>query len=323
VVEIGSRAVRLLVADVSPDLGLRMVGSDWEEAHLAAAVATGGTGLSQTIEKVSGIVERFLKKAREMNTSHVAVVATEAVRRMPKHHLKQLSGLLPQMVVLKGRAEAYFSLLAAVKGTNPGIFKNHDVLVIDQGAGSLELAKGHIENGELQLIGYKSYSLGTQVLVGVLRKENGNFSRLRDYLERRISASRLIGMNSPGPVFILGSAATKLAWIKVRKDILERYNPRKVHGQVLNLSSVDSMIKMAMEKPTRVRHLIDPRNPDGEEFETVLSGLVALSTILEKLGKREFIVSALGVRHGVAWELATRGSIDYERSAHVKDTSGK
>ena len=111
---------------------------------------------------------------------------------------------------------------------------------------------------------------------------------------------------------ILGSAGTKVAWIKVRKNLADRYEPGKVHGQIISTESLDRLAAMAIKDPVGVRRVIDPVNPQSSEFETVMTGIVAISVFLKSLGKAEFKVSANGSRYGVVWMTATYQKLGFE-----------
>ena len=62
---------------------------------------------------------------------------------------------------------------------------------------------------------------------------------------------------------LLGSAATKLAWISVRRRDDDRYDPRLVHGTELTVDKIDQLVGIAELKPDFVRQVIDPRRPDS------------------------------------------------------------
>lgn len=304
VVEIGSRAIRLLVADVLADEGIRVASSDWRETHLTAAVKLGGSALRAKIKEIKGIVNAFLERCRHLGASRVGVFGMEAIRRMSKEYVQYLSRDMPQLVILDRKSEALCSLIAAVKGLPAAVFQEHDVLMIDQGSGSMELALGHTLDSSVHLISYKSYRLGTQTLVELFRKYKGKIPEFHSKIEKRISQYKLIETGTSMRTIALGSAATKIAWIKVRQNSAEQYSPRRVHGQIIGVSTIDNLIKAATDDPATVRRIINPHNSDGEEFEIVVTGLVALSIFLRKLGKTEFVVSGWGTRHGIAWMLA-------------------
>jgi hypothetical protein len=107
-----------------------------------------------------------------------------------------------------------------------------------------------------------------------------------------------------GRPIILGSAATKLGWIKVPQSRDARYDPRQVHGCIVTLADIALLTSIAEGDQAAARRLIDPRNPESSEFETVICGLIALDVFLKIQQKVDFAVCAHGTRYGFAWKLA-------------------
>lgn len=303
VVEIGSRAVRLLVADVSKDKRLTVVATDWRETQFMAAVRLEGHALREKINEVASVVDDFLQTCSALRVSDIKVFGTKAMRAMPSEYVQDIRIRIPGLEILDERSEAFYSLVAAITGLSSVMRMRNDVIVIDQGAGSTELILGRLSDDKVKLIQYKSYNLGTQVLVELLKANKGNIRKFRDLLEQKIDRYKLIKAAPTSPIVVLGSAATKLAWIKLNQGRLGRYSPSKVHGQVISTQSVDNLVKAASNNPDQLKQIIEPNNAHDNEFETVLTGLVALSIFLHKLGRTEFIVSGWGTRYGVAWTL--------------------
>jgi len=304
VVEVGSRAVRLLVAEVSVDNKLRVVSSDWRECKLLPIVRIDSAALKEQFKAIKEISDRFVSKAHKLGVSTIKVFGTEALRRISREHPGLLPEVFPDLCVFDRRTEAFYSLIAAVKGLPAIRGKDRTVLVIDQGAGSLELVVGKACRGNVDLVSYRSYKLGTEALRQLLARNGGDISKLRRELKKRVSKYRTMDVHSAAIPIVLGSAATKLAWIKVRKEPGERYSPRRVHGQILDVGSLMGFLDIATRSEEAIRLLVDSRNPMGQEYETVVAGLAAISAFLTKLGESQFVVSGFGTRYGVAWSLA-------------------
>jgi exopolyphosphatase/pppGpp-phosphohydrolase len=303
IVEIGSRAIRLLVAEISPAGRLTIVTSDWRETGLAFAQSIGGTALDQKVDEVIDVANAFVKESRTRGVNRMCVFATEAVRSMSKEHTAILCERIPGLEIIDRKTEACCSLLGAItpfETPKP----TDESFVIDQGAGSMELAVGRISASGVELSEYKGYKLGTQELVQDLNESQKDFGKFCVKLENKVKSLKLLEV-APGlyPI-VLGSAATKMAWIKVRRNPTDRYEPGKVHGQTIDLQSIDKFATMAVGSPETVRKIIDPFNPKSHEFETVMTGLIAISVFLKRLGKTEFRVSAYGPRYGVVWMTA-------------------
>jgi exopolyphosphatase/pppGpp-phosphohydrolase len=87
VVEIGSRAVRLLIADIPTTGRLTTLATDTRETGLAQAQSLGGQALDQKIDEVIEVANAFLKEVRLREAHRACVFATEAVRRLSDPHV--------------------------------------------------------------------------------------------------------------------------------------------------------------------------------------------------------------------------------------------
>ena len=163
-IEVGSRAIRLLVAEITVAGKLIVLNSDWRETALAAALSAGGTMLDGKIIEIVQIARAFEEKSRSFQVRRVCVFATEAVRQMSPVNLGVLHDGIPHLEVIDRKTEACCALLGAVSPFERPQ-RSEDSFVIDQGSGSMELAVGRIEDSGVNLLAYKSYRLGTQELV--------------------------------------------------------------------------------------------------------------------------------------------------------------
>ena len=302
IIEIGSRAIRLLIAEFTPGTGLNIVTTDSAESKLAAAVRDTVAGQTQILAQVATTVLTFAERCRTHKVERVCIFGTEALRRLPVAQISELRKRVPELLVLDAASEAECSLLAAFHGTH-GNNDSREVMAIDQGAASMELALGKFTGGRLTLTATESNSMGTQPLVELL-KENGNdLKRLQEVLEKKVGAMALPSVHNTTQAILLGSAATKLAWMAVRRSSEDRYDPRLVQGHQTTTDIIGKLLVVAIGQPDRVRKFIDPRRPESGEFETVISGLIALRLVLQRLALPTFVVSAFGTRHGMAWKL--------------------
>lgn len=313
VVEIGSRGVRLLIADIPPDGRLATIAHDSRETGLALAQSRGGEVLDQRLDEVIEIANAFMKEVQSKRAQRACVFATEAVRRLSVQHVDVLREHIPGLEVIDRKTEAECSLLGALfpfQMPKP----TPDTFVIDQGTGSMELAVGNVSKTGVELTAYNSHGLGTHNLVERLKTCNGDFLRFSIELRKEVAKLSSFKVDANLCPIILGSAGTKVAWIKVRKNLSDRYEPGKVHGQVIKTASLDRLVEMAMKDQAGVRRVIDPVNPQSPEFETVMTGIVAISVFLKNLGMTEFKVSANGSRYGVVWMVAIYRSLGFDLS---------
>jgi exopolyphosphatase/pppGpp-phosphohydrolase len=308
VVELGSRAVRLLVADIVPRVELKIVASDGRNCGMAAALQDTLEARHETLREISRVATAFQDRCGQAKAERICMFGTEALRRASAENLSDLRRSLPKLVALTPELEARCSLFAAGYGL-VATRKAGEMLVIDQGAGSMELAAGRIVDGKIGLVSSVSHPLGAQPLLAQLRSFGGDFAKLQNALLAQSSTWTLpngIGKTQP---LVQGSVATKLAWLCVRKAPTDRYDPRLVQGVNVTNKTIDTLITKAKQDPNLVRRVIDTRDSGSDEFEGFISSLIAVRIMLGRLGADSFSASSYGTRFGVAWKLAETESV--------------
>lgn len=308
VIEVGGRAVRLLVADVVLESKLRNVFTASKEVDLVGAVDIGGSAAHTAIREVSEIIRRYRIRAEELSPTRIAAFGTEAIRRLGTATIEDFRTAFPDFRTLSRKEEAELSFLAGVLGAADPTQRHLTFLVIDQGSGSMEVVVGNLTSEGAEISAYKSYKLGTRELVKMLQAA-GSFDHFRKALNMRFSRYQPLTPGVGGHPIVLGSAATRLAWMSVRPDPLASYDPRQVQGRLMRVSYIDSLIRVAEGDPGAARLALQPQNPTGAEFETVLAGLLALEAFLKRESKDDFIVCGDGTRYGLAWKLALEDGV--------------
>ena len=304
VVEIGSRAVRLLVADISEKAGLQPLLTKAVETQLMESVRRGAESTRQALVRVSDVVSDFRRKMASLNVERSTVFGTQAMREVTSLVEFRDLPIHADVKLLDQRTEAQCSLVAAVMGRSAPPLQS--VLVIDQGAGSLELASGEC-HPSVKMLDFVSLELGGDKLLSLLQEGKLSISKFRSRLAPKITEMKI----KHGPiekVIVQGSVSTKCAWLTVRHDKTEIYNPRRVHGANLRAKNLHDMVSLvetiSPAKWADFRANVEPRNPRSMEFDQLIAGVVVLLLLLEHFDKDEFEVSAQGTRHGVAWQLA-------------------
>jgi exopolyphosphatase/pppGpp-phosphohydrolase len=298
VIEIGSRGIRLLIADLSNKL--QVVNTAYQDTQLARIISKQPASLPDKLKEIISITNGLCEKVQQLQCRRICIFGTEAMRSLPNDCIVGLKKSISQLEILSEKDEARCSLLGAVSPFD-GLIPSETQFVIDQGTGSVELAVGKISTSDVELAAYKSYRLGTEELVEELDACNNNYSYFFKKIEAKIRKLKLIEVDARLTPIILGSAATKFAWIKVKQQIEDRYEPGKVHGQILEKRSIDQLLSLADKHTEELRRIIDPHSTNMDEFKIVLAGLVGIKIMLDQLGKKSFKVSAYGPRYGAAW----------------------
>jgi len=136
-VELGSNAVRLLVARLGPGIGFEVL----EEKRVQTRLGSGRYGVlrADSIARTVAAVHQFLVRARRDRDPRVIAVATAAVRDASNRErllgpLRRRDGV--EIRILSGREEALLGALAVQSSLHL-----EDGLVADLGGGSLQLTR--------------------------------------------------------------------------------------------------------------------------------------------------------------------------------------
>jgi exopolyphosphatase/pppGpp-phosphohydrolase len=292
----------MLVADIEPRSSLQIVASNGHNCGLAAALDATPQQRRETLAEVARVATGFAERCRAANAEHVGIFGTEVLRQLSAPDLEQLRGVMPSLVTLTPEVEALCSLLAAGYAL-PKARQKGDLLVIDQGAGSMELAVGRFHRGRVVLVSAVSHPLGAQPLLAQLRLHQGDFSKLRNALLTQ-SGDWILPKGFEGITpLVQGSVATKIAWLSKRGSSGDRYDPRLVQGVTITVQAMDALIARASREIDLVRRAIASQDSGEEEFDTFIASLVALRLMLQKVGASSFVTSSYGTRFGVAWHL--------------------
>jgi exopolyphosphatase/pppGpp-phosphohydrolase len=301
VIEIGGRSIRLLVADCDRSANLKVIRTLATASGLAEMQSVLSEGRERVLERLIGQVKSYQDEIERLNVGKTCVFGTEGLRALPSAEVDWLKGELPNLVVLEPNEEARYSLLVASQvGTPDG----GPILALDQGGSSMEIVSGTSGPDKLDVGFEASEPLGSRVLSSEFTRGGCDVERFTATMDAWMTELILPDLVVNTKSVLLGSAPTKLAWLDVRRAQDERYDPKRVHNHQMPMRVLDLFLKAAGESPDRVRRMVDPMRPTSGEFETVVAGLVAIRSVLRKLGVSEFFVCAHGTRHGVAIALA-------------------
>lgn len=304
VIEVGSRSTRLLVAEAVAGK-LVTIAAGVVNLDLMRALKTGDLTV---IAELEDVLSQFRRKALASDAQKMAVIGTEAVRR-----LTELigPGVLQGIEVLDPRDEAYCSLVAAIRGI-PTIRPDSTVCVIDHGNGSLELAVGKA-GAPVEMSEFVSLPLGSDRLLSVLANCKSNVSEFSAWAFSELDVVPLPKM-SLDAIVIQGSVSTKCAWLRVRQDLSEAYDPKKVHGHTMYAQNLRNLISTVENRPpsawSALSQVVNPKDKPSDQIQRLVTGCVVLERLLSRLNQTDFLVGAYGTRFGMAWRLADGSDLE-------------
>ena len=301
-VDIGTLTCRLLIAYLSPSGRLIEVRSERRILRL-------GEGVDQTKQLSGAAMDRVLQCLREWremiaasSVDAVAAVATSAVRDAANRdefldRIKREAGF--EVELLSGEEEARLTLLGIRSGLPLGVT---DLLALDIGGGSTEFILDC--SGQKPVV--RSIDIGVVRLCERLLHHDPptdeEVRQAREWVARETRAA-VVGMDNYQTATFVGTAGT-ITSLAAMAQKLPAYEPARIHNYMLKLSSIQELEQTLLSRNKAARVGL-PGLEEGRE-EVIAAGTIIIRTILETLGKKECLVSDLGLREGVLIDLAKR-----------------
>jgi len=306
VVDIGTNSTRLLIADVA-DGAIDELDRRSEVTRLGQGVDTSGRLADDAMARVFATLDAYRDAMDEGHVPAQARVAvlTSAARDAANgadftQHVVRDYGLEARTIA--GEEEARLTFRGATHGRD-----GHDttpLLVVDIGGGSTELIVGAAGGDE------PSFHVSLQA--GVVRQTERHLQgdppppqqlrRLADDVRATIEAGvpEEVRASARAVVAVAGTA-TSLAAIDQE---LDPYDPRRVHGYVLERAEVELLLARLAQMPLAQRRTVRGLHPD--RAPTIVAGAAILLEVLRAFGLGRAEVSEHDLLHGVALEHTAR-----------------
>lgn len=300
VIDIGSNAIRLLIAEVGSGGHLKTIGRARVTPRLGHGLERTGLLDAAALQPALAAIVRMAARARARGVASIDVVATSAVRdarngRAFARQVRAVTGLPVRVLSGKGEALLAFKSAAAHFDLSSG-----RTVVCDIGGGSVEVAL--VSSGRARSLA--SLPLGAiRVTEEFLSadppaRQLGNLrSQLRERLLREIPAlpewqgSRLLGS---------GGTFTNLATVYQASRHASRRRP--VHGTRIPRSEVEHILGLLAGTPVPARRSIPGLDP--KRADIIVGGVAVAAELLALLRGPEIVVSAYGIREGILLERA-------------------
>ena len=290
VVDLGSTAVRFLLARISPGSGYRVL----VEERVPTRLGGGSPGIlpREAISETLRAVHKFFSRySRDAWGPRVVAVATSAVREARNRErllgpLRRREGIDVQ--VLSARDEARFGVYAALDG-----LAFRDGVVADLGGASLQISRVRAR----KVVSISSLPLGAV-------RTTGRFLRHQRPRPRELQAFRtevrgqLLGALPPagrGEIMVgMGGTVRALASIHLRAHQGER---KHRHGLRMRQSDITAIRERLEALSQRKRRKI--RGLKAERADIILSGAMVIEEAMLFGGYLTLVVCTRGVRDGL------------------------
>ncbi len=306
VVDIGTNSTRLLIAEVE-DGAIDELDRRSEVTRLGQGVDTAGRLADDAMERVFATLGAYrdaLDAADVPADARVAVL-TSAARDAANgadftRRVRDDYGLDARTI--KGEEEARLTFKGATHGRDPQ--DDTPLLVFDIGGGSTELIVGRAGGEEPQF--------HVSLQAGVVRQTERHLHRdpppphelqqLADDVLATIEAGVPAQVRASARAAIgVAGTATSLAAIDQE---LDPYDPRRVHGYVLERAEAELLLARLAQMPLSQRREVRGLHPD--RAPTIVAGAAILLEVLRAFDLERTEVSEHDLLHGVALDRAAR-----------------
>jgi exopolyphosphatase/guanosine-5'-triphosphate,3'-diphosphate pyrophosphatase len=308
VVDIGTNSTRLLIADVQ-DGAIDELDRRSEVTRLGQGVDTSGRLADEAMGRVFATLDAYreaLDRAGVPADARVAVLtsATRDAANGGDFMQRVIQGYGLDARTIAGEEEARLTFRGATHDRDPR--DTTPLLVFDIGGGSTELIVG------VAGAGADEPEFHVSMQAGVVRQTERHLhhdppsphelQQLADDVRAAIEAAvpREVRTRAGAAVGVAGTA-TSLAAIDQE---LDPYDPRRVHGYVLELAEAELLLARLAQMPLAQRRDVRGLHPD--RAPTIVAGAAILLEVLRAFGLERAEVSEHDLLHGTALARAAR-----------------
>ncbi|MHB1489896.1 exopolyphosphatase [mine drainage metagenome] len=295
VLDVGSNTVHLLVVDAHPGGPPVPQSSHKSVLRLMRYVEPSGRIRPEGVRAVVDAVEVAARQAKDAGIDELLPFATSALREAPNgaavlDRVAAETGV--RLQVLTGEEEARVTFLAVRRwyGWSAG-----DVLLLDIGGGSLEIAAGGSEDPDVAV----SLPLGAgRSTIGFLPDDppsTAQVAALRAHASRLLAEAVDLFAASPKPAHVVGSSKTIRSLARLAGSVAEGVGPQDRF--LLRRSALEDWIPRLAKIPAEARPALPGITAD-RTFQ-IVAGAVVLAATMRTFGIAELEVSPWALREGL------------------------
>lgn len=308
-IDIGTVTCRMLVADVDAQGGMRELCREYAIANLGEGVDAMHRLKPQAIERVAGIVKRYLAKLESLNDAvynpfslkpRIVALATSASRdaENASDFTNCMRDLGVEVRVIPGELEAALSFSGATAE-----FPCESVVVVDVGGGSTEVVAG--QSGDAPALA-KSFDIGCRRMTERFLKTDiptgaeieAARTWMRDQMAPYFAELHSHGFTGVRMVAVAGTATTVVSI----REAMETYDSSRVHKACVTRKQLDGIASRLGSQPLATRRQTVGLDPD--RAPVIVAGFLILQTIMDLLGVSEFTVSESDILQGIVLRVA-------------------
>ncbi len=293
-IDVGSNSIRLVVAEVLPSGGYRVLDEERENTRLAAALTKTGRLDPKAADTTVTVLRNFLSIAAGYNVNQIRAIGTSALRDAEDGHEfcdRVRKDLKLSIEVISANEEARLAFLSVARAFD---ISGRKVAVADIGGGSTELvlaSSGLVDQVYETKLGAVRVAEECNVTGRVSDKRVG---QLREFIDRKLKKEVGKPPFVPDMLFGTGGTFTALASIIMAQQGIAgqpMWGFRVSRPQIRHL--VADLANMSLERRCKVAGLTPQR------ADIIVAGLAIIERIMRQLRVNVVQVHTRGVRDGL------------------------
>jgi exopolyphosphatase/guanosine-5'-triphosphate,3'-diphosphate pyrophosphatase len=293
-IDVGSNSIRLVVAEVLPSGGYRVLDEERENTRLAAAMTKTGRLDPQAADATIRVLGNFLSIARGYSAGQIRAIGTSALRDAedgPEFCDRARSELKLPIEVISADEEARLAFLSVARAFD---ISGREVAVADIGGGSTEIvlaSSGLIDQIYDTKLGAVRVAEECEVTGSASESQ---VAKLRDFIDRALKKE--IGKPPFAPDMLFGTGGTFTAlgsMIMARQGQAGQplWGLRVTRAAIRHL--VADLAQMTIDRRRKVAGL----NPNRADI--IVAGLAVIERVMRHLHVNVVQVHTRGVRDGL------------------------
>ncbi|MCL2358976.1 MAG: Ppx/GppA family phosphatase [Nitrososphaerota archaeon] len=300
-IDIGTNAIRLLVAKINPNFSYTTISREKEIVRLGEGEFNDQTLKPAAMERAILVCGKFADLARTYGAAEIISVGTSAIREATNQveflkKLKAKTGLTVR--VISGEEEARLIWLGVSSGID---IDGKKAIFIDLGGGSTEIAIG----SQHECFYVNSLRLGAIRLTAQFIGEGWAnpidfdlYKKIKHYACSQISVIKLHVLEY-GVRIAWGSSGTIINLAEVANKLFKKANSNDT-ALVLTRKNLKKLAMVLCWLPLEERRRLPAINP--ERADIIVAGAAVIEAVMEKFGLEEIRISNRELRDGLLVE---------------------
>ncbi|CAA9330704.1 MAG: Exopolyphosphatase [uncultured Frankineae bacterium] len=296
-VDCGTNSVRLLVADVDGAVKHDVL-REMRVVRLGEGVDRTGELSEQALERTRRALADYAATCAELAVEQIRMVATSATRDARNRDqfrsmVREVLGVEPE--VISGDEEAALSFDGATRGLDPA---DGPFLVVDIGGGSTELVLGTTAVEAALSVDIGCVRLTERHLVGDPPRA-GEVAAAEADIDAALALVReVVPVERARTTVGLAGSVTTVAALALE---LPAYDPDRIHLSRIPAAQVAAVTARLLAQTREQRAALPVMHPG--RVDVIGAGALVLSTVVDRLGLAEVLVSEADILDGIAWSV--------------------